>query len=205
MTIKIWPKIGQPEILAESRNKALVRQWFLDPYKNEPSDFSLFSGLRKVKSTIILPLTSNGEVVIVKQFRPAANQIILELPGGEPKAEEISSSPLAVGQREMLEETGYVSEQVISLAPLVYFEPGFAMTGYCPCLALECKKVSEPKPDPDEHIEIEVISLSVWLRQIFQGCIVDSKSMVVTLLALPYIFQKYPNFFSPELFSISEV
>ncbi len=52
----------------------------------------------------ILPITAEGEVVFVRQYRHGVGEILLELPAG---TFEPGETPLAVAQRELAEETGY--------------------------------------------------------------------------------------------------
>jgi 8-oxo-dGTP pyrophosphatase MutT (NUDIX family) len=65
---------------------------------------------------LILPITSNDEIVFVRQYRHGAGEILLELPAGtfNPKEE----SPQAAAIRELKEETGYITDNVIQLATL---------------------------------------------------------------------------------------
>ncbi len=53
----------------------------------------------------VIAITAAHEIVLVKQFRFGSRRVELEIPGG---AVEKGESPLAAGQRELLEETGYV-------------------------------------------------------------------------------------------------
>ncbi|GGF23987.1 hypothetical protein GCM10011611_32600 [Aliidongia dinghuensis] len=53
---------------------------------------------------ICLPLTRTGEIVLVRQFRPAIGQMTLEIPAGSIDPGE---TPEAAALREVMEETGY--------------------------------------------------------------------------------------------------
>ena len=61
---------------------------------------------------IVLALTENGEVILVKQFRPALGYHTLELPAG---AVDPGETPMEAAERELFEETGYVCQ---TLTPL---------------------------------------------------------------------------------------
>lgn len=71
-----------------------------------------FVSLRPDIATV-LPITADGQVVFVRQYRHGVGEILLELPAGtfNPKEE-----PLAVAQRELAEETGYVGEEWEAIA-----------------------------------------------------------------------------------------
>lgn len=66
-----------------------------------------FVSLRPDIATV-LPITADGQVVFVRQYRHGVNEILLELPAGTFNPQE---EPLAVAQRELAEETGYVAEK----------------------------------------------------------------------------------------------
>jgi ADP-ribose pyrophosphatase len=60
-------------------------------------------------SVAVLPLTPEGDVVCVRQFRPGPDRVVLSLPGGiVDDGEDVS----AAAERELREETGYAAETV---------------------------------------------------------------------------------------------
>lgn len=61
----------------------------------------------------VLPITEDGQVVFVRQYRHGIGEILLELPGG---TFEVGEEPLAVAQRELAEETGYTAEEWTEIA-----------------------------------------------------------------------------------------
>ena len=60
----------------------------------------------------IIPLTEANEIVFVKQFRHGINRETLEIPGGMVDNNE---SPMVAAERELFDETGYVSRNIRSL------------------------------------------------------------------------------------------
>lgn len=65
-----------------------------------------FVSLRPDIATV-LPITADGQVVFVRQYRHGIGEILLELPAG---TFDLAEEPLAVAQRELAEETGYVAD-----------------------------------------------------------------------------------------------
>jgi hypothetical protein len=59
----------------------------------------------------VVALTPDHDVVLVRQYRHGVQQAVLELPSGT--VEPTDASPLTAVQRELLEETGYTSQDVI--------------------------------------------------------------------------------------------
>ena len=102
----------------------------------------------------IIPVTSRREVVMVRQFRHGIGAFTLEIPGGMIDPED--PDPAAAGRREMMEECGYDSEQVVPLGrvhPNPAIQPNFCYS----FLARDVKKVRAPHSNPDGSEETEVV------------------------------------------------
>ncbi len=98
----------------------------------------------------VVALTSQGDVVLVRQFRHGNEEVTTELPGG---LVDPGESPLEAAKRELEEETGYVSAHWEALGVL---DPNPAIqSNQCSVfLALEAEKVSALALDDGEHIEV---------------------------------------------------
>ncbi len=100
-------------------------------------------------------LTSDNQVILVKQYRQAAGEVMLELPGG--CIEKNESAEEAV-RRELLEETGYEFEEIEFLSSL-YANPATANNKTHCFIARGGKLVAEQKLDHSEELIIELVSL----------------------------------------------
>lgn len=130
-------------------------------------------------SVAVVPLDSQGNVLMVRQYRKPVEQELLEIPAGmlEPGEE-----PATAARRELEEETGYSAHRI---EPLVKFftSPGFCdeemhvflATGLVP---------GKPNPDEDEQIELVRVPVADVPEMIRRGEIKDGKTIAALLLAI---------------------
>jgi 8-oxo-dGTP pyrophosphatase MutT (NUDIX family) len=130
---------------------------------------------------LVFPLTADNQVIFVRQYKHGAGQILLELPGGVVDAGEIS--PLAAARRELLEETGYDSEQVEFLAE-VLDNPTKDTNTISYFLARDVRHVAEQDLDETENIEAVLVPLAEVEGYILRGKIRVAGSVALCLLAL---------------------
>jgi ADP-ribose pyrophosphatase len=124
-------------------------------------------------ATVIIPIDSKGRLIMIRQWRPAIQRIILELPAG---TLETGESPLACAKREIREETGFAAGTIKGLGSF-YSCPGFCDEILHLFVATELTKSPLPK-DEDEEIKVVSIPLIQTLRLIEKGEIIDAKSIV---------------------------
>ncbi len=100
----------------------------------------------------IIPLTETEEVVMVRQFRHGTESFTLEIPGGMVDPED--ADPAAAARREMREESGYDSEDIIALGKV---HPNPAIQGnYCHTFLARGVQAG-PKIELDTTEETEVV------------------------------------------------
>lgn len=100
---------------------------------------------------IILPLTADGEVVMVRQYRHGIEGVCLELPGGLVDPDD--ASPEATARRELREETGYEAMD-FSLLGSCFPQPAVLDNRCFFILANNARLAYQPQPDPGEDIEV---------------------------------------------------
>ena len=130
---------------------------------------------------LTFPLTADNQVVFVRQYKHAAGQILLELPGGVVDADE--TSKLAAARRELREETGYDSEQVDFLTE-VLDNPTKDTNTISYFLARNVRRVAEQDLDETENIEVVLVPLAEVESYILRGEIRVAGSVALCLLAL---------------------
>lgn len=100
-------------------------------------------------------ITEDNEVLLVKQYRHAADVVLLEIPGGVIDAGE---DPKTAIKRELLEETGYLFEDIEQIATM-YPNPSTGTNICYSFLARGGKLVQGQKLDAHEEIIVEKVSI----------------------------------------------
>ncbi len=150
-----------------------------------PKDGYIVFELNTKPVVVVFAITKDKKVIVVKQYRHAANSYMIEIPGGLSDAGE---SPEETARRELQEETGFVATDMIQLTDKpVWFDPASVRTPFWPCLALECRNSKKQPPVPNERQEILFFSLSEWFERIQRGEILDAKTIATTFLALKHL------------------
>jgi len=126
-----------------------------------------------------IPITQDGEVVLVRQYRHAVDSISTEIPAGCAHREESNFAISA--RRELVEETGYDSDEIEALG-FVHPNPGMMPVKAHIFMAKNVKKQTEQKLDDGEDIEVLLKPLGLISEMILKGEI--THAMVVSAFAL---------------------
>ena len=120
----------------------------------------------------IIPISSNGDLVLIKQWRYAAQQLMIELPAG---LLEVSETPLECAHRELREEIGMRAQVMISLGGF------FTAPGFCnEYIHLFVAKELEPDPliaEDTDSIDQMSMPLEKTLKMIEKGDIINGVTM----------------------------
>lgn len=105
----------------------------------------------------VLPITTDGQVLAIRQYRHGSDRVHLEIPGGSTHLKS-AEDPQVAAQRELREETGYESSEWIHCG--THFpNPALQSNRLHTYLALGCHKVGEPELDPFEDLSVELFPL----------------------------------------------
>lgn len=117
---------------------------------------------------------SEQRIALVRQFRQAAGQSLLEIPAG---TLEPGEKPLACAQRELLEETGLAAHRWTHLQTF-YTAPGFCTEKMWLYLAQETQLASHSQAAADEQIEVCFCTRPEAVQMLRTGQFQDAKTLV---------------------------
>lgn len=124
-------------------------------------------------AVVMIPIDSEGNLVFVKQWRRAAKQVIIELPAGTLESQE---DPRSCAQRELQEEIGMRSDNILSLGGF-FTSPGFCSEYLHLFLASDL--ISDPlNGDDSDEIDPVIASLEEAKQWIELGKIIDAKTII---------------------------
>ncbi len=114
-----------------------------------------FGIIRHPGASLAVPITSDGQVVILRQYRFAVQARLLEFPAG---TLEEGEDPLESMQRELGEEAGYSAARWDALGPMLPC-PGYSDEVIHCFLARDLKRLEHP-PTGDDDEDLEVILMN---------------------------------------------
>jgi len=97
------------------RQTVFATDWFDLIAKKVSDDPAPYYSIATRDYVSVLAVTLEGKILLVRQYRPAVEQITLELPGGHVEEGE---TPEEAARKELREETGFAAEQFIALGDL---------------------------------------------------------------------------------------
>lgn len=162
-----WCQVRQDEI--ELPNGKVIDDYFVN---------------LKPEVALVLPITSNQEIVFVRQYRHAVGEFFVELPAGSFDPEQESAEVAAI--RELTEETGYITQQVSKIATL-YDKPSKDTNQIHLFLAENVIKAREQKLDITEEIEVVLIPVEFVIEKIKQGEIAVAGTVAALFLGLNFL------------------
>lgn len=126
----------------------------------------------------VLPVDSDGNAYMVRQFRAPFAEVVLEAPAGKLEPGE---DPLPAGVRELAEEVGASAGRITPLGR-GYVSPGFCTEVIHMYLATDLT-FGDSHPDDGEFLECERIPLDALYEMTLRGEILDAKTQIAVLKA----------------------
>lgn len=155
-----------------------------------PDGRSVTQSVINHKPTVaIVAVNSENNVLMIKQYRSAVKQHLMEIPAGTMDGE--GESPVVCAQRELAEETGFKAKTLTKI-----FE-GYLVPGYCNeymYFFLATDLYYEPlTADDDEFIEVFSTSFSIAKKMLQKGEIIDAKTALGLIMAENHIEQSHSS------------
>ncbi|MBD2243473.1 NUDIX hydrolase [Nostoc sp. FACHB-888] len=162
-----WCQVRQDEI--ELPNGKIIDDYFVSIKPNV---------------AMVLPITSNREIIFVRQYRHAGGKFFLELPAGNFDPAKESAEVAAI--RELKEETGYIPQEFIKIGTL-YDKPSKDTNQIHLFLAENVSELGEQRLDITEEIEVVFIPVESVLEKIIQEEISVAGTVAALFLGLNFI------------------
>ena len=156
-----WQQLSEEDIYVGYRH--LARRRYRLPTGVE-ADFEVIKGGRLV---CILPLTSDNQVVLARQFRPGPGHVIDELPGGMVASDE---EPYQAAERELQEETGYKGTLTQIAQTSV---DAYATHQRIHFVATDCQLVGQISNDEHEITSVRLVELPDFISRLRAGQMTD--------------------------------
>jgi ADP-ribose pyrophosphatase len=140
--------------------------------------------IRHPGGALAVPVTPDGKLVLVNQYRFTVQGRLLEFPAGTVEPNE---DPAETIKREIEEETGYRARKWRDLGEFA-LAPGYSDEYIYAFLAQDLEKLEQPPAqDDDEDIEVVLMTPQELEKAIMAGAPIDAKSICSFFLARPFL------------------
>ncbi len=149
-----------------------------------------WESIRHPGGALAVPITPDGKLVLVKQYRFATQGWVLEFPAG---TLEVGEAPAVTIAREIQEETGYRAGKWQELGEF-FLAPGYCDEIIYAFLATDLEKLTEQPPgDDDEDIVVVLMTPAEFEAAIHSGEPIDAKSIAAYFLASKFLYLVVPG------------
>lgn len=182
--MKPWKRI-EPTIVTKIDYHNVIIKTFTLP-DGEMATRATFSAENR-RSAGVIAVTKDNKVIVARQFRPGPEKIMNEIPGGYVDAGE---DPEIAVQRELLEETGYRTDNITYLGQ--FYRDAYVNGQWFYYLATDCEQVSKQALDHDEFVKVELLSISEFIDMAKQGDMTDPYAVLAAYERLIEIQKRRP-------------
>ncbi|TQQ80429.1 NUDIX hydrolase [Halonotius roseus] len=128
-------------------------------------------------AVVVLPLTPDGDIVVIEEWRQAVDRVNRGLPAGSMEGDE---EPADAAHRELREETGYKADRI---EPLLTTEPsnGIANSVHHHFVAYDCEPTAEQQLDANESIRVDTVDYDDYLDSVVNDDLNDGRSALTLL------------------------
>jgi len=138
-----------------------------------------FDYLSEPPAVVVLPLTPDGEVVVIEEWRQAVERVNRGIPAGSTEPDDDADLE-AAARRELREETGYEADRVEHRGAV---EPanGFADSVHHHFVARDCRPTAAQDLDDDESIRVDTAPFDDLLAEAVSGELRDARAVLAVL------------------------
>lgn len=144
-----------------------------DDVVNVDGNIAHWDYMKKCNAAAVVPVLSNGNILMVRQYRLAVDKWTLEIPAG--KLDSETEDFLVCAKRELEEETGYKSDDIEFLCDT------YTAAAFCSeivrIFVANNLTIGKKHFDRDEELVAEEWSIEDLKKEIFEGRIKDGKTI----------------------------
>lgn len=172
-----WEVLGSEYLLKSPWRH--VRQ---DQVRLHTGDEIVYTYLETTDAAFVVPLTTDGKIVVIRQFRLPPRAWTWEVVGGMIGADE---APIVAAERELREEVGGISSRLVPLGSY-YACAGSLSSRHHAFLGLDVELI-DPDLEPMELIERVLLEPDEAFARARDGRIDDAQSALALLMAEPHV------------------
>lgn len=167
----------EKKIKSELKYDGYVVKVYFDTVELEDGSIATRDVVRHKGAACVAPVTDNGELIFVRQFRYAINKELLELPAG--KLDTADEDPYLCAVRELKEETGFTADEIVFMGDFI------SSAGFCDenirLYMATGLHAGDAELDEGEFLDVERIPLAKAKEMVMSGEIIDSKTQALVL------------------------
>ena len=167
----------EEKIKSEIKYEGYVVKVTFDTVKLEDGSIATRDVVRHKGGACVAPLTDEGELIFVKQYRYVLGKELLELPAG--KLDSIDEDPYLCTKRELKEETGCTADEIKFMGNFIA-TPGFCDENIRLYMA-KGLRYGENNLDEGEFLDVIKIPLKDAKEMVLSGEIIDGKTQALIL------------------------
>ena len=172
-----YPELFEKKIESKQIYDGVVVKLYKDLVELPNGQTSVREIVRHNGAVAVLPITDEGDVLCVRQYRYAFDRVTLEIPAG--KLDTKDEDHVSAALRELREETGAACEKLVYIGdvhPSVAIFDEVIHLYYATGLTF-----GETDPDDDEFLEPERVPLIKLKQMVLDGEIKDAKTQIAVL------------------------
>jgi ADP-ribose pyrophosphatase len=174
-----YPELVEKEISSEPIFEGKMLRVYCDTVELPNGDSSTREYIRHNGAACVVPLTDDGRILMVRQYRYPVGQTTWEIPAGKRDSRE--EDPFDTARRELKEETGAEASEWILLGD---YYPAAAYTDENVVMYLaKGLSIGDKHLDSDEFLNVEAVPFETVVSEIMAGKIPDGKTQAAVLRA----------------------